>query len=768
MKKIKILSTLALLGVMATSLVGCDNQGSSSQTSGTNDTTSDITSVSDNSSSTSDSTTTPDQIIAVTQWEMNETYSQYQTRRNNAEGLVADSGSFISNEGKFRVGTVNAVNIMPIVYGVDILDPNLEPILITELDKNDVEVKLYDQSNNEELNYSDYFLDSDFDLLKSIGSLKFKDEIDESKPRDIKLVFSYLASDDKDSFKDLTLEISIVDDGYNITDAKQLVLIDNAKSSKSDGVIYSGYEELKKEVLGVSDLTGVQTSYEGFIIFNDITLSKEDLPSTVMWSEEINANVSEDSPLYGTLIDWLYVYEHELNSSNEGSDSFNLYGNYNRISLGEDFPWIRSVDKYNDPEPSVIEAGDDATASVNSHATLFGNDAYDYANINYDFNIVDLAVTGNQGVGSSQIIDINNTPEDKSDDAVCGGLLFSKSGCILNFDNANISKFFTINVNNGAGSKSTLTSRQGERATLNVVDSRLSDCFSTMLFNYSESAINVESSVLEKSGGFLFINQALALDNKDSWAHDLSEEEKALLKGSDVIVDSESILNNFVTGEGGWFDIYGATSAVASIKGLVDPAMNKIDKGMFNSDARMNSIVLTMNSNMETAGPLSGNMNALVKIGDVTYLDYQDGKEEMDQAMSGIDLSNQLTLLSLLTAATSYDYGASFFAKYPTVLLSNGKNLDNSVYYNTIYGDITDGDITDLSAVTLESMIKSAVGLGSIDGSDGSKMVNKYLSLFYYFDQSPSVPSDLSKIASDYAVFNGSNAYNLVVELFNV
>ena len=762
MNKIKMLSVLALLGVMTTSLVGCDNTGSSSQTSGTDNTTSEVTNSSDSSSSSSDTTSDIDDIVVPFQWEMNAVYTKFQTNRDSAEGLVANSGSFISNEGKFRVGTVNAVNIMPAVYGVDMLG---QVVPISELDKNDVDVKLYDQSNDEELSYSDYFLDNDFDLLKSIGSLKFRENIDESKPRDIKLVFSYLASDDKDSFKDLTLEISIVDGGYNITDAKQLVLIDNAKSSESDGVIYSGYEELKKEVLGLSDLTGVQTSYEDFIIFNDITLSKEDLPSTVMWSEQINANVNEDSPLYGTLIDWLYVYEHELNSSNEGSDSFNLYGNYNRISLGEDFPWIRSVDRYNDPEPSVIEAGDGATASVNSHATLFGNDSYDYANSNYNFNIVDLAVTGNQGVGSSQIIDINNTPEDKSDDAVCGGLLFSKSGCILNFDNANISKFFTINVNNGAGSKNTLTSRQGERASLNVVDSRLSDCFSTMLFNYSESLINVESSVLEKSGGFLFINQALALDNKDSWAHDLSEEEKALLKGSDVIVDSESILNNFVTGEGGWFDIYGATSAVASIKGLVDPAMNKIDKGMFNSEARMNSIVLTMNSNMETAGPLSGNMNALVKIGDVTYLDYQDGKEEMDQAMSGIDLSNQSTLLSLLTAATSYDYGASFFAKYPTVLLSNGKNLDNSVYYSTVYGDTSDDD---LSVVTLESMIKAAVGLGPIDGSDGSKMSNKYLSLFYYFGQKPSVPSDLGKIASDYAAFNGSNAYNLVVELFNV
>lgn len=755
MKKIKMLSVLALLGVMATSLVGCDNTGSSSQTSGS----------SDSSSSSSNTTSDIDDIVVPFQWEMNAVYTKFQTNRDSAEGLVANSGSFISNKGKFRVGTVNAVNIMPAVYGVDMLG---QVVPISELDKNDVDVELYDQSNDEELNYSDYFLDNDFDLLKSIGSLKFKEDINESKPRDIKLVFSYLASDDKDSFKDLTLEISIVDDGYNITDAKQLVLIDNAKSSASDGVIYNGYDTLKKEVLGVSDLTGLKTSYEDFVIFNDITISKEDLPSTVMWSEEINAEVTEDSPLYGTLIDWLYVYEHELNSSNEGSDSFNLYGNYNRISLGEDFPWIRSVDHYDSGEPSVIEAPDGATASVNSHSALFGNDAYDYANIKYEFNIVDLAVTGNQGVDEDQLIDINGTPNDASDDAVCGGLLFSKSGCILNFDNANISSFFTINVNNGVGSKTTLLERQGERPTLNVIDSRLSDCFSTMLFNFSESAINVEGSVLEKSGGFLFINQALALDNTDSWAHDLNDEEKALLKGSDVIVDSDTILNNFVTGEGGWFTIYGAASAVASIKGLVDPAMNKIDKGMFNSDGRMNSIVLTMNSNMETAGPLSGNMNALVKIGDVTYLDYQDGKEEMDQAMSGIDLSNPLTLQSLLTAATSYDYGASFFAKYPTVLLSNGKNLDNSVYYNTIYGDITDGDITDLSAVTLESMIKSAVGLGPIEGSDGSKMVNKYLSLFYYFGQNPSVPSDLSKIASDYAAFNGSNAYNLVVELFNV
>ena len=347
MKKIKILSVLTLLGVMATSLVGCDNTGSSSQTSGTDNTTSEVTNSSDSSSSSSDTTSDIDDIVVPVQWEMNAVYTKFQTNRDSAEGLVANSGSFISNEGKFRVGTVNAVNIMPVVYGVDMLG---QVVPISELDKNDVDVKLYDQSNDEELNYSDYFLDNDFDLLKSIGSLKFKEDINESKPRDIKLVFSYLASDDKDSFKDLILEISIVDDGYNITDAKQLVLIDNAKSSESDGVIYSGYEELKKEVLGVSDLTGVQTSYEYFIVFNDITLSKEDLPSTVMWSEEINANVSEDSPLYGTLIDWLYVYEHELNSSNEGSDSFNLYGNYNRISLGEDFPWIRSVDKYNDPE----------------------------------------------------------------------------------------------------------------------------------------------------------------------------------------------------------------------------------------------------------------------------------------------------------------------------------------------------------------------------------------------------------------------------------
>ena len=57
--------------------------------------------------------------------------------------------------------------------------------------------------------------------------------------------------------------------------------------------------------------------------------------------------------------------------------------------------------------------------------------------------------------------------------------------------------------------------------------------------------------------------------------------------------------------------------------------------------------------------------------------------------------------------------------------------------------------------------------MGSIVESDGSKMVNKYLSLFYYFGTDPSTPSDLGKIASDYASFNGSNAYNLVVELFN-
>ena len=190
MKKIKMLSVLVLLGVMATSLVGCDNTGSSTQTSGTdNTTTSDVTNSSDSSSSSSDTTSDIDDIVVPVQWEMNAVYTKFQTNRDSAEGLVANSGSFISNEGKFRVGTVNAVNIMPAVYGVDMLG---QVVPISELDKNDVDVKLYDQNNDEELTYSDYFLDNDFDLLKSIGSLKFKEDIDVSKPRDIKLVFSYL------------------------------------------------------------------------------------------------------------------------------------------------------------------------------------------------------------------------------------------------------------------------------------------------------------------------------------------------------------------------------------------------------------------------------------------------------------------------------------------------------------------------------------------------------------------------------------------------
>lgn len=767
MKKIKILSILAMFGAVSVTLVGCDNQDPTSQSSSSSDsTTNDTTSITDSSSTNSDTTTSVnEQLIVNINWEMNETYSTFVTRKNDADGLVANSNSFISKEGKFRVGTVNAINIMPKVYAVDMFDPNLITFEVEQLDKNDVEINLYDSTTSEVLNYSDYFLDSDFDLLRSNGTLKFKDNIDESKPRDIKLEFIYLGSDDKDSFPNLSYEISIVDEGYNITNAKQLVLIDNAKkNSGSEAKIYKGYEELKKEVLNVDDLSNVRTSYENFIIINDLVINKEDLPSTVMWSEEINENITPDNPLYGTLIDSIGIYDHQSNSTNEGSESFNLYGNYNRISLGENFPWIRSEDSYTSSEPSVILSNENGTASVDSHTALFSNYAYNLDNVIYELNFYDLAVTGNQGVGESQLIDLNEVPtEDKSDDAVCGGPLFTKVGCVLNYNNVNINNFFTINVSNGAYSKNTLVNRQGNRPTLNVIDSRLSDCFSTMLFNYSETVINVETSVLENSGGFLFINQAIALDSKKWTDYALTDEEKALIKGSDVIVDNESILNNYVTGEGGWFDVYQASSAVAAIKSMVEPALNKIDKAMFNSNEKMNCIVLTMNSDMEKAGALSGNMNAHVKIGDVTYLDYQDGKEEMDQAMSNFNPADQSSLAALLNAAISYDYGASFFAKYPTVLLSNGKSVDNKVYYNTLYST----DMTNFSAITLESLVKYAFGMGQIEATSKDNLLNKYLSLFYYFNATAGFPSDPSKIISDYNSFNGSNAYNLVIELLD-
>ena len=95
MNKIKMLSVLALLGVMTTSLVGCDNTGSSSQTSGTDNTTSEVTNSSDSSSSSSDTTSDIDDIVVPFQWEMNAVYTKFQTNRDSAEGLVANSGSFI-------------------------------------------------------------------------------------------------------------------------------------------------------------------------------------------------------------------------------------------------------------------------------------------------------------------------------------------------------------------------------------------------------------------------------------------------------------------------------------------------------------------------------------------------------------------------------------------------------------------------------------------------------------------------------------------------
>ena len=87
--------------------------------------------------------------------------------------------------------------------------------------------------------------------------------------------------------------VHIEDGAYNVTRAKELVLFDNAHEDES-------YLAMKEEVLGAEATAA--TSYDKLVIYGDIVIEKEDIPSSLLWSE---ADENADDPaVYGTLKDW--------------------------------------------------------------------------------------------------------------------------------------------------------------------------------------------------------------------------------------------------------------------------------------------------------------------------------------------------------------------------------------------------------------------------------------------------------------------------------
>lgn len=574
----------------------------------------------------------------ATNWNINAKYQKFLNKKTAANSAKDGSNNFMvgDNSKVFNIGNYNEVNLLPIINAID---PSSQAVtIITKLNNLECTVSLKRTSDGSSLDLGDYVESKDLDNIKSKGIVNFKDNLG-TLERDVTLTFKSEFSSLKDTLIEYKLHIV---DGFNISTAKDLLMIDNTKYTE---IGWTNFKAMRDEVVS----GGV--NFENFVFLNDVTIEKKDLPAEYMWSaSEVNGGANgANAGLIGTLKDWFSLYDHQYDTTNKPS-SLNIFGNYNKIALGETFPYI-FVEKRNGE--TNVEYPDIDNSSIDSHTALFSDSAQQHKSLptgtEYSINFFDLQAYGNQGVSTSQLSDPADETSHKQ-----GGVLFTKPFVDMTYNNCVITHFFTINVNSGY-----IKSVRNPTTTVN--NSRLRDCFSTMMFNYGDSKTAVNDSELTNAGGPLFINQCNEWTS-DSW----KDTPIANRGGSYIVIDDKTKAENWVTGQGGWFDIYGASTSIGALASLNEACFvpnnlkfYKAYKGD-TTDMRLNMIAINMNSNAESAGSIKPGLIGGTNIGGVDYINYEGDKAQMDNDWN--TFANEGSADAFTKDIYSTHYGNQYFS----------------------------------------------------------------------------------------------------------
>ena len=204
--------------------------------------------------------------------------------------------------------------------------------LVDTLDPSKVSVSLTDDKGTA-LTLSDYMAESDIAALKSKGQVKFI----EGKTGSFKLTLSY-AGGAISTMKDITYAIQVID-GYNINQAKDLFVLNNddVDGDKSGG---EGPKANDAVIRKWKEAKGIpfDRNYHVGIFQKDVVLGKDDIPDDYIWDSTRDSSLAA---LDGSLKDSSYLVKHTFQSTDSADElNFAVYGNYHKLSLGSDFPFI--------------------------------------------------------------------------------------------------------------------------------------------------------------------------------------------------------------------------------------------------------------------------------------------------------------------------------------------------------------------------------------------------------------------------------------------
>lgn len=460
-------------------------------------------------------------------------------------GATGFSGQFAKKADIYRIGDDNAFIFIPTVtVNEDGRDKDLDYFFA------DVELYVwvdgaYQKLDKISVNRTTYVYslgDVTYATVDTYsGEYKFERPIDKVK---IEVKPSSVDYKNTESFNPVVLEAKVVD-GYNIHEAWQLAVIDNAGRVTDNDDYYWDWIEFKNK----KGLTGINPN--AVIIHDDLTITADAVPSEIFtyttkeitYTKTVNGEPVEIVVPVGTpyLRDLTFIYDHI------GTD-LTIHGNMFTIGLQE-FPYV--------PSPSVFADGKNHYGSDYSNSVLFRFTTLTAPGSNYNDTFVkDDTGSNTCDVVFSNVSFIGNAARDNmvvkgtSELASAGGLLFVR---------ADRQAYFTANnVINNSFFLSYLADFGGHM-TLN--DVKCYDSYQNAAFATRHSTLTVNDSYFSGTGGPVIITQ--------SEYHDKDKEDDigAIYYNPQTVINN-SILDTHLVGDELWFQAVNATSLIGGIKAI--------------------------------------------------------------------------------------------------------------------------------------------------------------------------------------------------------
>lgn len=308
----------------------------------------------------------------------------------------------------------------------------------------------------------------------------------------------------------------VVKDGYNIYSANQLAVFDSYD--------YAGNDETDVWAEFKANKNLPTSAVNAIFLHNNINITKENVASGHFY-QSTDADLPAQSDyegveVVGSLRDYSYVYLREIAEN----QTFTFNGNYFTVDASA--------------FPLVAKFRGDSTIDKITHACLFkttGKGTFDFCNVNL--------------VGNA------NRTEDITK---AGGLILSKAkDGVANYTNIIATAWLTTyfaegNYNDHTGVDDGLIS--------NITKCKTYDNFSSIIYAWGENTVTIEDCELKRCGGPLAI-----------LCHVEPNEDKGLVPVYNV--DSDTVLESYVTGQEAWFNIMGASALATVLKGF-DASIN--------------------------------------------------------------------------------------------------------------------------------------------------------------------------------------------------